>query len=547
MGKCKQCKVKIVKNDGKEEEVLGCQYKIQEDLIVKIPIKEERHAILVEGLQRKVDIDPLAKKIYIELPPPSLKDNRDDWTRLGGKKGIKANINMLRDLPKKIRDNDFKVTITRIGEQAIAIEGQDTRKTLLGMAFDIGTTTIAGYLIDLKTGVELTRVSSLNTQTQHGADLVSRVMYAAESPGGLDRLHGEVIKKLNELIKLAVKQTKFKPQDIYAITAVGNTVMHHLLFKIQPESLIRAPYVPVVIEPIVIDAKEIKIEINSSGKLFGFPNIAGFVGGDTVAAILAAEIHSAKDLKLLIDIGTNGEIVLGKKGRCLACSTAAGPAFEGVEISCGMRGAAGAIDHVVIDEKYKYTVIGEVLPLGIAGSGLVDVMSELVKIGIINKKGRILKPEEVENKLGGKHKDKITIINDITSFILENKTQTGQPVYINQKDIREFQLAKGAIAAGIEILLKEYGAKVEDISEVFLAGAFGNYLDSKSACQVGLIPKELEDKINGIGNAAGVGAKLAIISEKEYNRAVDFYREIDYIELSTHPNFTSIFLEKIEF
>ncbi|TYP56639.1 ASKHA domain-containing protein [Thermosediminibacter litoriperuensis] len=545
-GKCKKCKVKIFKKSG-QEEVLACQLKVTEDLAVEILKKEQKHEILTEGVERQVVLDPLIKKVYLELPRPSLEDNRDDWKRVAGNTGIKTNLKILQDLPEKIRESDFKVTLVLTGDEIVAIESRDTSDKLLGMAFDIGTTTIAGYLLNLKTGRELIRVSALNPQTKYGADVISRIKVASESKEGLEKLHKEVVAEINNLIEKAVKETGYKPEEVYALTIAGNTTMHHLLLKIQPKYLARAPYVPVVTERVIVDAGDIGIRINPAGKVFILPNIAGFVGADTVAAALAAEMDKSDELKLLIDIGTNGEMVLGTKGRLFACSTAAGPAFEGAHISCGMRGAPGAIDHIRIDEELEYTVIGETLPSGICGSGLLDVVAELLKAGIVDKNGRILKPEGVTSELGQKYRDRIVDINGIRAFILEENTATGQPVYINQKDIRELQLAKGAIAAGIEILLKTFNAKVEDISEVFLAGAFGNYLKPESACEVGLIPRELEGKIKAIGNAAGGGAKLALLSEKEYERAVMISKKIHYIELSTEPEFSSVFAKNLGF
>ena len=546
MGVCKQCKVKIIKKNGQEIERLACRYKVKEDLTVEIPVVEQKHEILAEGLERDVLLAPLIKKIYLEIPPPSLKDTRDDWNRIVGKKGIRTNLKVLQDLPEQIRKSDFKATVVIEGDKVRAIESQDTSEKLLGMAFDIGTTTIAGYLINLKTGEEITQVSSLNPQTKYGADVISRISFASKS-GGLEKLHREIIDELNKLIENAVKKVDYKQSDVYVITIAGNTTMQHLFLKIQPKYLALAPYVPVTTEQVIVDADELKIKINPAGKVFVFPNIAGFVGGDTVAAALTCEMDKTEKLKLLIDIGTNGEIVLGTKDRLLACATAAGPAFEGVQISCGMRGASGAIDHVSMGEDYKYTVIGNAMPRGVAGSGLVDAVAELLKIGLVNKNGRIVKQKDIKDDLGKKHSNRIEKINGISSFVLAKNTATGQPVYINQKDIREFQLAKGAISAGIEILVKEYGAKVDDIDEVFLAGAFGNYLNRESACKVGLIPKELEEKTKGIGNAAGVGAKLALLSEKEYERAVMLSHKIQYIELSAHPEFNSTFFTKLDF
>lgn len=545
-GICRQCKLKIIKGD-EEEEVLACKFKVQEDLIIKIPAMEKKHNVLIDGDNRQAILDPLIKKVFLKLPPPTLQDNRDDWHRITGQRGVKANLKVLQDLPGIIRKSNFSVTLVFSREEIIAVESGDTTERLFGMAFDIGTTTIAGYLLNLKTGEEIAQVSCLNPQTKYGADVISRINYASQSIEGLNDMHNEIISEVNSLIEKAVNEIGCSKEDVYAVTVAGNTAMQHLFLKIQPEYLAKAPYIPTVTGEVVLDAEDINIKINPRGKVFVFPNIAGFVGGDTAAAILAAQMDTSDNLKLLIDIGTNGEIVLGTKDRLLACSTAAGPAFEGGNITCGMRGAAGAIDHVFIDEEFKYTVIDDVSPCGIAGSGLVDAIAQLLKIGIVDKTGRLLKPKEVKNELGRKYRDRIIDIDGVLSFVLTYNTQTGKPIFISQRDIREFQLAKGAIAAGIDILLKAYGAKAEDIREVLLAGAFGNYLNYKSACRVGLIPEQLEDKTRGIGNAAGVGAKCGLLSEKEFERGAKLSQKVQYIELSSHHEFNQIFINKLDF
>lgn len=549
VGKCKKCTVDIIKND-RRINTLACQVIVKEDLVVEIARKDKNYIILDKGKERKVDVQPVIRKVKVKTPNPSLEDNRDDWSRVKESLGMEetgVKLNVLQDLPEKIRDGNFEATLIFSGDEVIAVESKDTTDRLLGVAFDIGTTTLVGYLMDLNTGKELTHVSSLNPQTKYGADVISRIIYASQTKEGLKNLHEEVVAKMNNLIKKAVDDTGYKPEDIYAVTVAGNTTMHHLFFKILPRYLASAPYVPVVKDSLTVDASEIGIKINPAGKVIALPNIAGFVGADTVAAALAAEIDRAEELKLLIDIGTNGEIVLGTKDMLFACSTAAGPAFEGAHISCGMRGATGAIDHITIGEDYKYTVIGNTMPAGICGSGLLDAVAELLKIGIVDKKGRILRPEQITNDIGRRYKERIRNINGIPSFILENETSTGKPVYINQKDIRELQLAKGAIAAGIQVLLTLYGAKVEDIKEVLLAGAFGNYLKPESACKIGLIPRELEGKIKGIGNAAGVGAKLVLLSKRELERAKQLSKKIKYVELSAVKEFNSFFANNIGF
>lgn len=550
VGKCKKCKVKIIGKDGAEEEVLACSTKVKGDLIVDTSKKEQKHLILIEGVSRQIKANPSIKKVYVELPNPTLEDHRSDWTRLKESLGYKdgrTSLGLLQELPKKLRGSNFKITAVVVGDEVLGVESGDTSDKLLGMAVDIGTTTIVGYLMDLNTGQELTHVSSLNPQTKYGADVVTRITFASHEKDGLLKLHEEVINEINDLIVKATKQVGYKPEDIYALTIVGNTTMHHLFLKIHPEYVAKAPYVPVVKEPVIVDAKELKITINEVGKVFVLPNIAGFVGADTVGAALAAEMDRGDKLRLLIDIGTNGEIVLGTAERLLACSTAAGPAFEGARITCGMRGAEGAIDHVYLGEEYKYTVIGGGLPRGICGSGLLDVIAGLLEVGIIDRNGKLLPPDQITNELGKKYRDRVVQQDGSWSFVLEENTATGQPVYITQKDIRELQLAKGAIAAGIEILLEAYGAKVEDISEVLLAGAFGNYLTPRSACKIGLIPPELESKIKGIGNAAGVGAKIALLSAEEYQRAVELSQQIQYIELCAVKEFPEVFAKKLKF
>ncbi|GAV22913.1 ASKHA domain-containing protein [Carboxydothermus pertinax] len=549
VGKCKKCKVKILKNNGLEEEVLACQTKVESDLVINLQQREQKHHILNEGVNRQIELKPLVRKIYVELPKPTLEDNRPDWTRLKetlGRADLKTKVNLLQELPEKLRESDFKATIVLTEDEVLAVEPGDTTDRLLGMAFDIGTTTVVGYLLDLNTGKELAHVSALNPQTKYGADVISRITFASQEKDGLEKLHQEIINEINNLVAKATEQAGHTPQDIYAITIAGNTTMHHLFLKIPPENLAKAPYVPVVKEPIRADAGELKININPAGKVFVLSNIAGFVGADTVAAALVAEMDQKEKLTLLIDIGTNGEMVLGTGEKLFACSAAAGPAFEGAQIACGMRGAEGAIDHLTIGEELFYSVIGEVEPLGICGSGLLDIVAELLNIGIIDENGRLLPPEKISDPIGQRYRERIIEINGIRAFVVANGPR-GEKIYITQKDIRELQLAKGAIAAGIEILLKEYGADVKDIEEVQLAGAFGNYLKPRSACRTGLIPRELEAKIKGIGNAAGAGAKLALLSEKEFQRAVSLGQKIKYIELSARSDFTAIFAHRLRF
>jgi uncharacterized 2Fe-2S/4Fe-4S cluster protein (DUF4445 family) len=285
--------------------------------------------------------------------------------------------------------------------------------------------------------------------------------------------------------------------------------------------------------------------MNPAGKVFVLPNIAGFVGADTIGVLLATELDESEEIKLIVDIGTNGEMLLGNKDHILACSTAAGPAFEGAQISSGMRGATGAIDHVTFGEELTYTVIDDVEPLGICGSALLDTVAGLVECGLMEDTGRILKPEEVTHPIGQKLKDRLIEHDGSMAFLLE-ETKT-KKIMVTQKDIRELQLAKAAMAAGIQLLVKGYGIEVGDIKEVLLAGAFGNYLNPHSACVIGLIPRELEDRVKMIGNAAGAGSQLALLSSGEYQRCGNAARNVEFVELGTNPAFTDTFAEQMLF
>ncbi len=550
VGACKRCQVKI-KSPGEKDfrAQLACQTKVNRDLIVEIPGREKTTKILLEGMERAVKLSPLIRRVRHELTPPTLEDNQDDFSRLLGKKKKTASLKILQELPIFLRKNKFKVTALVTKDEILALEPFDAVDTSLGVAFDIGTTTIAGYLINLKTGEEITRFSALNPQTKYGADLISRIVYTTENKDGLKRLNGEVIHLINQMIDDATAEHGYSAKDVVIMTAAGNTAMHHLLLNIPPRNLAGSPYVPVVKQAVIADAKELGIQIHPSGKLYTFPNIAGYVGGDTVAASLSCEMHKSKNLALLIDIGTNGEIVLGANKKLLSCSVAAGPAFEGVEIECGMRGAQGAVDHAFITEdgSFAYSVIGDTQPKGIAGSGIVDILAVLLDIGVIDKNGKILKPDRIRHPIGKKISHQIKEVNGKTAFVIFEHPVEGAKVYLTQKDVREFQLAKSAIASGVQILLAEYPAKVEDIHSLYIAGAFGTYLNHENACRVGMFPEALLGRTVNLGNAAGTGARLALLSNKEYEESKKISEKIMYIELSSHPDFNETFLKNLGF
>lgn len=568
-GTCGKCRIKISKGAGmpvtREQELieaeeldegvrLACMTKVHNDLTVELPNRTKlQHHILIESEEMAMPIDPHLNKVFLDVVRPSRETYSSDWRRLKEsliKQGYKASelkssVFILRQMPDVLRGANYHITAVMFENIVAGLEPQDTSKSMLGMAFDIGTTTIVGYLLDLYSGVELSVVSTLNPQTSFGADVISRLTFAGHEENGLRKLQGAVIEAINKLIEEAVERASVTRNEIYGVSIAANTCMHHLFLGINPQSIAVAPYVPAVSESLVLDASELKIAINRAGKVFMLPNIAGFVGADTVAVLLATELDRSEDVKLIIDIGTNGEIALGSKGKIVACSAAAGPAFEGAQISSGMRGAAGAIDHVYYQDKLEYTVIGGGKPLGVCGSALLDTVAGLVELGILNKRGKFIAYEQLTNPLAKKFKENLIQHEGQGAFLLAEASVTahGRPIMITQSDIRELQMAKGAMAAGIRVLMETSGIKIQDIKEVLLAGAFGNYLNPHSACVIGLIPLELEGKIKMIGNAAGTGAKLALLSSSKFRRAEDIADVVKFVELGSYPKFNSIFGE----
>ena len=374
------------------------------------------------------------------------------------------------------------------------------------LAFDIGTTTVVAYLLDGRTGALLAQGSCVNPQGQFGADVISRIQYALKEGG--QAVSGCIRDAMAELTKDTARRAGISPERITAAAVVGNTAMHHLLLGIDPKPLVTPPYMPAVSEAMERGGARI------------LPNIAGFVGGDTVGCMVSTRFDRQEEWTLLIDIGTNGEMVLGNRERRIACSTAAGPAFEGAKISCGMRGAEGAVDHVTLENgEIRCHVMGDGLPKGLCGSGLLDLVAVLLELGIITESGRM--PQKAYT-------------------LCENVTLT-------QKDVREVQLAKAAIRAGIELLAEKMGIRVSEIRRVYLAGAFGNYMNPASACRIGMIPPVLLDRIVPIGNAAGEGAKLCALSRAEFEYSRKLAKETEFLELASLPQFQDRYVDALEF
>ena len=553
-GTCKKCKVMVTDEKGTRE-VLACMTKITGDITVDISRKDEGHRILMGGITRDVAPTPAVKVYTLEIPKPSTADLRDSWRRLTDTLSAAAavpadyfrpNLRVISKLYNTLEENKYRVDTVVCADEILDVVSVGS--PVLGLAYDIGTTTVACYFVDMRSGEQIAQSSLLNPQTTYGGDVIMRVKYCVEN--GVDGPTGDIRKALNQLAAKCAASAKQKMKNIYLITVVGNTCMHHLFLGISPASLAYAPYTPAAAEPMQLTASEFGFAVNPSAKLYMLPNIAGFVGADTVGAALAASMDEKKEITLLIDIGTNGEMVLGTEKRLIACSTAAGPAFEGALITCGMRGAEGAIDHVSLkDGKFAYSVIGGGKPIGICGSGLIDLMSELVRTGLVESAGRLLPPDEIDTEEGKLLADYIIEYEGQRAFLLADgdASGTGEALVFTQKDIREVQLAKGAMAAGIQMMCQRLGIVTDDIKTVMIAGAFGSYMSPASACGIGLIPPELEEEVMAIGNAAGQGAKLCVLSIDEYKRAADISKKIEYLELAADPAFQDVFVDELEF
>jgi len=548
---------------------LACQTKIFEDTVIEIPSEIRLDFKRVFSSNLKGDINRIKnnfslgtnlKKVFLDLKKPSLDDQKSDWGRikdeLSSKKienisNLKISVEILKKIPILIRRANFKITVTLYNNEIIDIEKGDTTKNSYGIAFDIGTTTVAGYLVNLKTGEELSAVAKTNPQVIHGDDVISRIGFTQKRKENLEILQREIVNILNEIIKEIVQQAGVNINNIYKITIAGNTCMHHLLLGFNPSYLAPSPYIPVIKESLNLKAKDIpRFVLEPTANVYMLPNISAFVGADIVAGILAICMWENEKISLFIDLGTNGEIVLGSKRKMWACSTAAGPAFEGARISSGMRAVGGAIDKVKIDNKsIDYRVIKDGKVRGICGSGLIDLIAELLKLGLINKSGKLINREECNSELSEEIKKRIIKGGKGNKFLLakDKETENGKPIYLTQRDIREVQLAKAAIYAGIKILLREVNISPEDIQKVLLAGAFGNFIDKKSAIRIGLIPYLPLEKIESVGNAAGRGAEIALLSEKTRKICEKISKDIKYIELSSRTDFQEEFIDAIFF
>jgi len=533
---------------------LACKTKVRDNISVLVLNEEEVESIkiLTTGLETPVTPKNEITKIQIKFNKPSL-DNLKPYSECllqslpEEYNNLSISFDLLKDMSSILeKDNENYFLVIKDGE-ILNIETQEQKN--YGLAFDIGTTTIVGLLVDLDTGKTVKVASRTNPQVVAGADVITRINYSINENDGLTKLQKLVISAINEIINELCINMNYDSNNIYSIALAGNAVMNHLLLGVNPKSMAFAPYVPVYHFISDIKAKNLSLNINPSASVYILPNISGFVGGDIVALILAHKLLETEKITLGIDIGTNGEIVVGSKKRLLCCATAAGPAFEGGHITFGMRAANGAIDSVSIEgDKILYHVIGNVNPKGICGTGLIDLIAALLEVGIIDETGRIVSPDEIDS-VALPFKNRIRENGSQYEFVLvfKEEIKNGNDIVLKQQDVRELQLAKGAISAGYSVLLSELGLEEKDIDEVLIAGAFGSYIKKESAMRIGLLPKISLDKVKSIGNSSSIGAKQYLVSDTKRKESIEIVKNTEYIELCLRPDFQEKFMDSMIF
>ena len=574
IGKCGKCVVEIhpdapeptdfdlqhlSENDLRHSKRLACQTQVDRKMSVLISsnIRVLDGKILVDGLDRSFDLKPSIIKTYVELPEPSLEDQAADLFRVKRAVGFPGgscpefDISLVRELSDILRDSDFKVTVVISDGRVVNVEPGDTSDRLYGIAFDLGTTTVVGTVIDLLDGRELAHASRLNAQIVYGEDTISRIKHAIENSEGrrdmIDKIHSVV----NEIIAEASKLAGIRTDEIYEAVFAGNTTMSHLFLGFNPEGLSKIPFVPVTNSSVNLRAQDAGIDINPQGNIYVLPNIAGFVGSDTVAVMLACNYIDPGPVQLAVDVGTNGELALRYNGALTVCSTAAGPALEGAALTCGMRAAKGAIEHVrITTDEVEIDVIGDSEPVGMCGSGIIDLLAELLETGIVDTLGRILSTEELRDTIPGYLLKHVTTVDDEPAFTINPETTGGtktKDIVLTQKDIRHIQLAKGAISSGINLILKSSGLTTDDLDEILLAGAFGNYIKKSSAQRIGLLPGISPERIRFVGNAASTGAKMALLSDAVREDADLVRQKAKHLELAALPEFMNEYADSMLF
>ncbi|CAB4709403.1 unannotated protein [freshwater metagenome] len=567
-GTCKKCRIKVTSGDVEpskldfraftETEIkegwrLACLVRTAKDIFVDVPALTTRPKAATVGVGRQVILRPAVQKRYIELEEPSLADQRTDIVRVfDAVDDIVANASLasMRELPRILRAANFKVTAIFVDQEFLGIEAGDTTALRYGIAYDLGTTTVVATLLDLNTGTPVAVKSMLNKQQPFGADVITRISATMLDPDALAKLSGLAQETLNQLTQEVCLEADVNPNNVYELAIAGNATMVQLLLGIDPEPLGVAPFIMASADYPNISVKEIGIEVHPLAKAVILPSLGAYVGGDIIAGALASGMDRDKRLRLFIDVGTNCEIVLGDGDKIVATAAPAGPAFEAASIKCGVRAASGAIETIkVVDGDLEIGTIDDSPAIGICGSGLVDACASLVEVGLLDHSGKFVS-NEAALTISPKLASRLVTREGERVFVLSWSKEVGDLsdcVFLTQRDVRELQFAKAAIATGWALLLEEFGVKESEIQQVLLAGSFGSYLSPSSAIKIGLVPKLSVMRIMSAGNVAGEGAKMVLLSAQERHGAQALLEEIDYIELSDRTDFNDKFVERLAF
>jgi uncharacterized 2Fe-2S/4Fe-4S cluster protein (DUF4445 family) len=565
-GTCKKCKVRVVEgelpvstvdpraftsdelNDGWR---LACRAPARGELVIEVPPLQTRPKAALVGVGRHVILRPSVQKRHIVLEEPSLEDQRSDLQRvLDALDDLEPRVELpvLRTLGKMLRQSGFDVTAVVCDDLLIDLEPGDTTARRFAMAFDLGTTTVVANLLDLETGQPMAVQSMLNRQQPFGADVISRVSATMLDEGALDALQARAQETLAQLTHEVCAEAGVDPGEVYEITICGNVTMTQLVLGMDPEPLSMAPFIVTTHEFPQLLAAELGVPVHARAPAFVFPSLGAYVGGDIVAGMLATGLTRDKRIRLFIDVGTNSEIALGNQDGVVATAAPAGPAFEAAQIRCGMRAAEGAIEGVTVNtDDLALEVIGDIEPVGLCGSGLVDAVAELVGAGLLDHSGRYVDDEKAK-EISPALAPRLTKIGDERVFVLHWRGEDpAESIYLTQRDIRELQFAKASIATGWQILFGELGMEPEDVSQVLLAGSFGQYLSPASAVRIGLVPRIALPRIVSAGNVAGEGSKIAALSLRERAEARSIVGEVRYVELSGRADFNDAFIDQLAF
>ena len=567
-GTCRKCRVRVTSGEAGVSNLdlraftpaevragwrLACRLPVASDLGVDVPPLVTRPKAATVGVGRKVILRPAVQKRYVELEEPTLADQRSDTERLLGAMAdleLQVDLRALQSVGPALRAGNFTATGVVVGDVLVDVEAGDTTGRVYGVAFDLGTTTVVATLLDLTTGAPVAVQSMLNRQQPFGADVITRISTIMMDPAALTHLRGLAQETLAQLTEAVLADGGVDASEVYEVALAGNATMTHIVLGIDPEPLGMAPFIMATRSYPALRASDLGVPAHPGARAIVFPALGAYVGGDITAGMLASGMDRDSRTRLFIDIGTNCEIVLGSDAGLLATAAPAGPAFEGAAIRCGMRASDGAVEVVrLTPDELSLQVIGDTQPLGICGSGLVDAVAELVRVGLLDASGRFV-ADEVARGIAPGLAPRLTTVGAERVFVLHWGGDPGDAagsVYLSQRDVRELQFAKAAISTGWTLLLEDAGLTQADVQQVLLAGSFGSYLSPASAVRLGLVPKLPVMRVVSAGNVAGEGAKMVLLSERERAGAAALLGSVRYVELSDRADFNDRFVEQLPF